>query len=662
MSQEKSDKSVSTPDSSLYHPPRDLVEKSNVWQWMKKKGFKTEKEMRSWCSDPKNYLNFWDEMAKTYCEWDEPYTQVLDWKPPYAKWFVGGKLNVTYNCVDRHAKSWRKNKLAYIGYGEPVGEVWKLTYGDLYREVNKLANGLKSLGVKTGDRVSIYLPMIPALPIAMLACAKIGAIHSVVFSGFSVGAYRDRVNDAESVVSITCDGFYRRGKIVELKKQADEAIAEAPTVKNQIVFKRTGHEVPWNKDKDVWWHELTAKQSSECEPVSVDSEHRLYILYTSGTTGRPKGIEHAQGGYMVGPPQTLHWVFDLKEDDVWWCAADIGWVTGHSYIVYGPLNLGATCVMYEGSPDYPDFGRWWSIIEDCGVNVLYTTPTSIRMFMRAGEQWPAKYNLKSLRLLGTVGEPINPEAWIWYRKNIGRDQLQIMDTWWQTETGTFAVSPLPITPLKPGSATLPLPGYNVDILDEKGDPVPVGEGGNIVQTTPWPSMLRAFYKDPDRYFKTYWEFYWQTHPGYYLAGDKGRKDEDEYIWVQGRIDDVMKVAGHRIGNSEVESAAVSHPAVAEAAVIGKPDAVKGEVIIVFACLKEGVKESEELKAELRTHIRTVLGPLATPEAIYFVKDVPKTRSGKIMRRVIRARAMGQPPGDISTLSNPEAVEAIPKIV
>ncbi|MDH7597389.1 MAG: acetate--CoA ligase [Methanothrix sp.] len=660
MAEETAKTAVLLEERRLFHPPKDLVENSNVMQWMKKKGFKTEKEMREWCS--KNYVEFWDEMAKTYADWFEPYKQVLDWKPPYAKWFVGGKCNMAYNAVDRHAKSWRRNKVAYIAVGEPLGDVRKFTYGDLYREVNKLANGLKSLGIKKGDRVSIYMPMIPELPIAMLACAKIGAIHSVVFSGFSSKAYADRVIDAESKISITADGFWRRGKIVELKKQADEGIQDAPTIEHQIVYRRTGQDIPWNKDRDIWWHDLVKDQPAECETEQLDPEHRLYILYTSGTTGKPKGIEHAHGGYCVGVPQTLHWVFDLKEEDVWWCTADIGWVTGHSYIVYGPLSLGATSIIYEGSPDYPDFGRWWSIIEEFGVNVLYTAPTAIRMFMRAGEQWPAKYNLKSLRLLGTVGEPINPEAWVWYRKNIGRDELQIMDTWWQTETGTFIGSPLPITPLKPGSCTFALPGYSMDVWDEAGKPVPPGEGGNIVILEPYPSMLRDFYKDPQRYFRTYWETYWNVRPGTYLAGDKGRRDEDGYFWIQGRIDDVIKVAGHRIGNSEVESAAVSHPKVAEAAVIGKPDPVKGEVIIVFAILREGVPESEELKKDIAKHIRETLGPVAMPEAVYFVKDVPKTRSGKIMRRVIRAKAMGQPVGDISTLANPEAVDAIPKIV
>ncbi len=647
-------------ETRVFEPPKELVDQSNVKAWMDKKGFKTEKELRDWCST--NYEEFWGEMATDFADWHKPFDKVLDWQPPYAKWFVGGEINMTYNCLDRHVKTWRRNKVAYIAVGEPVDDVRLFTYWDLYRETNKLANALKGMGVEKGDRVSIYLPMIPELSIAMLACAKIGAIHSVVFSGFSAKAYGDRVKDGESVVSITCDGFWRRGKTVPLKAQADEGIADAPTVRKQIVYKRTGQDVPWNEGIDVWWHDAVEGQSGKCDPVFVDSEHRLYILYTSGTTGKPKGIEHAQGGYCVGPPQTLSWVFDLKEDDVWWCAADIGWVTGHSYIVYAPLSLGATGVMYEGSPDFPDIGRWWKIIQDYGVTVLYTSPTAIRMFMRAGDEWPAKYDLSSLRLLGSVGEPINPAAWIWYRKNIGADKLQIMDTWWQTETGTFAISPLPITPLKPGTATLPLPGFGVDILDEKGEPVPVGEGGNIVQTTPWPSMLRAFYRDPERYMSTYWQYYWDAHPGYYLAGDKARKDADGYIWVQGRIDDVLNVAGHRIGNSEVESACVSHPDIGEAAVIGKPDEIKGEVIIAFCVPNAGVEKTDDLRAAVRKHVGVTLGKIAMPAEVHLVNDVPKTRSGKIMRRIIKSKAMGKDVGETSTLANPEAVDDIPVIV
>jgi acetyl-CoA synthetase len=647
-------------ETRVFNPPKELVDQSNVMKWMKEKGFTDEMEMRNWCSS--HLDEFWGEMAKTYADWHKPFDKVLDWQPPYAKWFVGGEISMTYNCLDRHIETGNRNKVAYIAVGEPVDDVRLFTFWDLYRETNKLANGLKSLGVEKGDRVSIYLPMIPELPIAMMACAKIGAIHSVVFSGFSAKAYGDRVIDGGSVASITCDGFWRRGKTVPLKAQADEGIADATTVRKQIVYKRTGQDIPWNEGKDIWWHDLTKDQSGKCESLPVDSEHRLYILYTSGTTGKPKGIEHAVGGYCVGPPQTLHWVFDLKDEDVWWCAADIGWVTGHSYIVYAPLQLGATGILYEGSPDFPDFGRWWKIIEDHGVTVLYTSPTAIRMFMRAGEEWPAKYDLSSLRLLGSVGEPINPEAWIWYRKNIGRDELQIMDTWWQTETGTFAASPLPITPLKPGSATFALPGYNVEVMDDKGDVVPAGEGGNVVQTTPWPSMLRAFYKDPERYMSTYWEYYWDSHPGYYLAGDKARRDKDGYLFIQGRVDDVLNVAGHRIGNSEVESACVSYPDVAEAACVGKPDPVKGEVIIAFVVLKTGVKASDELKKAIGNHVGKELGKIAAPSEIHFVNDVPKTRSGKIMRRIIKSKAMGKDVGDTSTLANPEAVDAIPTIV
>ncbi len=652
--------SVLYEETRVFEPSKELVENSNVMKWMKEKGFKTEREMRLWCSA--NYIQFWGEMAKTYADWFEPWGSTLEWIPPYAKWFVGGKCNVTYNAVDRHALGAKKDKVAYIFVPEPTDQpTQKITYGDLYKEVNKFANGLKSLGVQKGDRVMLYMPMIPQLPIAMLAIAKIGAIHCIVFSGFSSGGLNSRILDAEAKAVITTDGLYRRGKPIPLKPNVDEATANTPTVQNVIVVKRTGLEVPMKQGRDVYWHDLVAGKSEECECEKMDSEDRLFILYTSGTTGKPKGIEHVHGGYCVGPAQTLHWVFDIKDSDVWWCTADIGWITGHSYIVYGPLCLGATSMMYEGAPDFPDFGRFFKIIQDNKVSVFYTAPTAIRMFMKAGEKWAKDYDISSIRLLGSVGEPINPEAWIWYRKHFGGDKCQIMDTWWQTETGTFLVSPLPITPLKPGSATFPLPGFNIDILDEDANPVPAGSGGNIVSNTPWPSMLRAFYKDTVRYQKEYWSTYWGIRPGTYLAGDKATKDKDGYFTIQGRIDDVLKIAGHRLSNAEVESAFVSHPKVGEAAVIGKPDEIKGEVIVAFVSLRTGIEGDDELKKELVKHVRKALGPLASPEAIYFVKDVPKTRSGKIMRRVIKAKAMGQPTGDVSALANPDAVEAIPLI-
>jgi acetyl-CoA synthetase len=652
--------SVLYEETRLFEPSKELVENSNVMKWMKEKGFKTEREMRLWCSA--NYIQFWGEMAKTYADWFEPWSTTLEWIPPYAKWFVGGKCNVAYNSVDRHAKGAKKDKVAYIFVPEPTDQpTQKITYGELYKEVNKFANGLKSLGVGKGDRVMLYMPMIPQLPIAMLAIAKIGAIHCIVFSGFSSGGLNSRIMDAEAKAVVTTDGLYRRGKPLPLKPNVDEATANTPTVKNVIVVKRTGLEVPMKAGRDIYWHDLVAGKSEECECEKMDSEDRLFILYTSGTTGKPKGIEHVHGGYCVGPAQTLHWVFDIKDSDVWWCTADIGWITGHSYIVYGPLCLGATSMMYEGAPDFPDFGRFFKIIQDNKVSVFYTAPTAIRMFMKAGEKWAKDYDISSIRLLGSVGEPINPEAWMWYREHFGAGKCQIMDTWWQTETGTFLVSPLPITPLKPGSATFPLPGFNIDILDEDANPVPAGSGGNIVSNTPWPSMLRAFYKDTVRYQKEYWSTYWEIRPGTYLAGDKATKDKDGYFTIQGRIDDVLKIAGHRLSNAEVESAFVSHPKVGEAAVIGKPDEVKGEVIVAFVSLREGVEGTDELKKELVKHVRSALGPLASPSAIYFVKDVPKTRSGKIMRRVIKAKAMGQPTGDVSALANPDAVEAIPLI-
>ena len=650
-------------ETRIFEPPKDLVENSNVMKYMKKKGFKTEKELRGWCS--KNYIEFWDEMAKEYVDWFKPYTKVMDDSGmPYFKWFTDGEVNITYNCVDRHAKGAKKDKVAYIWVPEPTDQATqKITYGDLYKEVNKFANGLKSLGLKKGDRASIYMPMIPQLPIAVLACAKIGVIHSVVFSGFSSKGLSDRAADCGSKVIITTDGLFRRGKPIPLKPNVDEALEGAPTVEHVIVFKRAGLDVAWKEGRDVWWDDLVAGKSEECEPEKLDPEHRLYILYTSGTTGKPKGIEHAQGGNAVGPAQTLHWVFDLKEDDVWWCTADIGWVTGHSYIVYGPLTLGVTGIMYEGSPDFPDFGRWWGIIQEHKVTKFYTAPTAIRMFMKQGAEWPDKYDLSSLKLLGSVGEPINPEAWMWYREHVGGGKLQIMDTWWQTETGTFICSPLPITPLKPGSCTFPLPGFNTTIYDEEGNEVPLGEGGNIVNETPWPSMLRAFWGDKERFMKEYWQFYWDTPKrGTYLAGDKATRDKDGYFWIQGRIDDVLSVAGHRIANAEVESALVAHPKIAEAAVVGKPDAVKGESIVAFAVLNVGVEQSPELAKDAITFVRKTLGPVAAPSEVYFVNDLPKTRSGKIMRRVVKAKCLGNPTGDISTLLNPEAVDGIPLIV
>ncbi len=634
----------------VFKPPKELIENSNIKRWMDKHGIKDYNELLEKAKDLEWY---WGEAAKEL-KWLKPWKKVLEWKPPYAKWFVGGKINTAYNAVDRHRKTPTKDKVAYIWEGEP-GDVRKLTYWELYEEVNKLVNALKGFGIKKGDRIGIYLPMIPELPIAMLACAKMGAIHSVVFSGFSGKALGGRVNDAEAKLLITCDGSYRRGKVVPIKKNADEALEDAPTVKKVIVVKRTGEKVPMKEGRDLWWDEVTKNQPTTADPEPTDSEDILYILYTSGTTGKPKGVIHVHGGYAVGTYWTLKTVFDLKDNDVWWCAADIGWVTGHSYIVYAPLMAGVTSVMYEGAPAYPEPNRWWSIIEKYGVTVFYTSPTSIRAHMRLGDEWPKKHDLSSLRLLGTVGEPINPEAWIWYYKNIGRERCQIMDTWWQTESGTFCISPLPITPLKPGSATKPLPGFTADVFDEKGKPL-TGVGGSLVQLTPWPAMLRGLYKDPKRYQ----EIYWSKFPNYYLTGDMARKDEDGYFWIQGRADDVLNVAGHRIGNSEVESALVSHEKVAEAAVIGKPHEVKGESITAFVVLKAGVKPSDELRAELREHVGKEIGKIARPDEVFFVGDVPKTRSGKIMRRVIKAVATGKLVGDISTLRNPEAVQEIGK--
>jgi acetyl-CoA synthetase len=649
LASDKSTIEVLLKEKRVFKPSKKLVEQSNVKKWMNTQGIKDYDEL---IEKAKNLEWFWGAMAEEFLEWYQPYEKVLDWSLPWAKWFIGAKYNIVHDALDRHVESWRKNKVAYIFEGER-GDVKKLTYRDLFVEVNKLANALKDIGVKKKDKVGIYMPMIPELPIAMLACAKIGAIHSVVFSGFSAKALRERVNDARVQVVITCDGFYRRGKEIPLKKQTDEALEWAPTVRHVIVFKRTGQDVPWNEDRDLWWHEVTAHQPNTCTTEQMDANDTLYLLYTSGTTGRPKGVIHAHGGYAVGTATTLNWVFDLKDEDVWWCAADIGWVTGHSYIVYAPLILGVTSIIYEGAPDYPKPNRWWSIIEKYGVTVLYTSPTAIRMHMRYGERWAKQHDLSSLRLLGSVGEPINPEAWIWYYTHIGGELCQIMDTWWQTETGSFVISPLPITHLKPGAVTRPLPGFSAEVFNEKGEPI-LQSGGELVLSTPWPSMLRGLYNAPERYKN----IYWSKFSGVYLAGDIARVDEDGCFWIQGRADDVLKISGHRISNSEIESALVSHPNVAEAAAIGKPHPIKGESICVYVVLREGIDHSDRLRTQLMQHVSNEIGKIARPDEIWFVKDVPKTRSGKIMRRIVRAKAIGESPGDISTLRNPEAVEEL----
>ena len=636
-------------EKRVFEPSKELVDQSHVKKWMNAHGIKSYEEL---LEKAKDLEWFWGEVSKDVVEWFSPYKKVLEWNEPHSKWFIGAQYNIVHDAIDKHVKTFRKNKLAFIFEGEP-GDVRKITYRDLYIEVNKLANALKSLGIKKGDRVGIYLPMIPELPIAMLACAKIGAVHSVVFSGFSVGGLQKRIIDSGAKALITCDSFYRRGEKVPLKRQADEAINGAPSVESVIVYKRTGDEIPWIERRDHWWHAITEDQSAECETEKLDSEDMLYILYTSGTTGEPKGVIATHGGYAVGTALTLKWVFDIKDEDIYWCSADIGWVTGHSYIVYAPLILGATSIMYEGSPDYPKPDRWWEIVEKYGVTIFYTAPTAIRMHMRFGEAWAKKHDLGSLRLLGTVGETINPEAWMWYYKHIGRERCQIMDTWWQTETGSFVISPLPITTLKPGSPTKSLPGFTADVYDESGKRIKEG-GGDLYLLTPWPAMLRGLYKAEERYRQTYWS----RLPHMYLTGDKARKDEDGYFWIQGRADDILKVAGHRIGNYEVESALVSHPKVAEAVVIGKPHEIKGESIVAFVVVKEGVTPNDELRNQLKEHVAREMGKIARPDEVWFVKDVPKTRSGKIMRRVVRARVIGEPLGDLSTLRNPEAVDEI----
>jgi acetyl-CoA synthetase len=590
---------------------------------------------------------FWGRIAGEL-HWFKPWDKVLQWNVPWAKWFEGGQINLSYNCLDRHVATWRKNKAAIIWEGEP-GEVRTLTYQQLLIEVSKFANVLKSLGVKKGDRVAIYMGMAPELPIAMLACARIGAPHTVVFGGFSANALVDRITDSEAVAVITQDGSFRRGSEVKLKTAVDEALKSCPTVHSVVVYKRTGSQQEMQAGRDHWWHELMAKASDDCPAEPLDAEHPLYLLYTSGTTGKPKGILHTTGGYSVGTYISTKWVFDLKDEDIYWCTADIGWVTGHSYIVYGPLQNGATSLMYEGAPNWPEPDRFWRIIERHKVNILYTAPTAIRAFMRYGEEYPRRYEMKSLRLLGSVGEPINPEAWMWYRDVIGRGRCPIVDTWWQTETGMILISPLPgATPTKPGSATMPLPGVSADVVTRDGVSVPPGAGGYLVIKRPWPAMLRNIYGDPERYEQQYWS----QIPGIYFTGDGARRDADGYFWIMGRIDDVINVSGHRLSTMEVESALVAHPKVAEAAVVGRPDEIKGQGISAFVTLQAGNPPSDALKDELRKWVTKEIGALARPDDIRFTDSLPKTRSGKIMRRLLRELAgSGEVKGDTTTLED-----------
>jgi acetyl-CoA synthetase len=600
---------------------------------------------------------FWAEEARKL-DWFKTWDKVLDWQPPFARWFEGGKLNACYQCVDRHVKTWRRSKVAIYWEGE-LGDSQVLSYSTLYRWVNKFASVLKNLGVNKGDTVALYLPMIPELPIFMLACARIGAPHTVVFSGFSAQALADRINDIKAKVLVTADAGFRRGKHLELKSICDEAAALSPSIEKIVVARRAGIPIDMKPGRDVWIHELLDDAASFVPAEPVEATHPLYILYTSGTTGKPKGIVHGTGGYLVFTNCGYEWVFNVKEESVYWCTADVGWVTGHSSIVYGPLCHGAAIVLYEGAPDYPSVDRWWDIVEKYGVSILYTSPTGIRMLMQYGEDVVKRHDLSSLELLGSVGEAINPEAWQWYYRVIGGERCPIVDTWWQTETGGTMISPTPgieLVPLKPGSATFPLPGVNADILDEDGKPVPAGEKGYLVIKSPWPGMLMGVYGDPERYKETYWSKF----PGMYYSGDYAIRDKDGYFWLLGRADEVLKIAGHRIGTIEIEDAAVSYDAIVEAAVASRPDEVKGESVVIFAILKQEVEPSQELKNKIKQHIRKVLGPVATPDEIYFVPKLPKTRSGKIMRRVLKAVASGTSIGDLTTLEDGTSVDEVKK--
>ncbi|MDI9614994.1 acetate--CoA ligase [Methanothermobacter sp.] len=629
------DTSVLLEETRVFKPHYTIVEEAHIKNW--------EAELEK----GKDHEKYWAEKAKRF-EWFRKWDRVLDESnKPFYRWFVNGKINMTHNAVDRWLDTDKRNQVAIL-YVNERGEEKKLTYYELYREVNRTANALKSLGIKKGDAVAMYLPMCPELVISMLACAKIGAVHSVIYSGLSVGALVERLNDAKAKIIITADGTYRRGGVIELKPIVDEAILQCPTIETTVVVKHTDIDIEMSdiSGREMLFDKLIEGEEDRCEAEVMDAEDPLFILYTSGSTGKPKGVLHTTGGYMVGVASTLEMTFDIHNGDLWWCTADIGWITGHSYVVYGPLLLGTTTLLYEGAPDYPNPGVWWSIVEKYGVTKFYTAPTAIRHLMRFGEKHPKRYNLDSLKILGTVGEPINPEAWMWYYRHIGREKCPIIDTWWQTETGMHLIAPLPVTPLKPGSVTKPLPGIEADVVDEKGNPVPLGKGGFLVIKKPWPAMFRTLFNDEERYLNVYWK---QIPGGVYTAGDMARKDEDGYFWIQGRSDDVLNIAGHRIGTAEVESVFVAHPAVAEAAVIGKADPIKGEVIKAFLILKKGHKLNAPLIEELKRHLRHELGPVAVIGEMVQVDKLPKTRSGKIMRRILRAREEGKDLGDTSTL-------------
>jgi len=640
-------------EKRLFHPSEDFSKQARI------KSMDEYRELYEKAkADPEG---FWAELAEKELHWFKKWDRVLDWQPPFAQWFVGGKINISYNCLDRHLTTWRKNKAALIWEGEP-GDSRTLTYAQLHREVCQMANVIKQLGVKKGDRVGIYMPMIPEAAIAMLACARIGAPHTVIFGGFSAEALKDRLEDAEAKLVITADGGWRKEAIVPLKEQVDRALqAGASSVDNVLVVQRTEQKINMEPGRDHWWHDLQQNASGDCPAEEMDSEDMLFILYTSGTTGKPKGVVHTTGGYNLYTHVTNQWVFDLQDTDVYWCTADVGWITGHSYIVYGPLSNGATTLMYEGAPRASNPGCLWDVVEKYGVTIFYTAPTAIRALMKMGERHPKARNLSSLRILGTVGEPINPEAWIWYHRVIGGEKCPIVDTWWQTETGGFMLAPLPgATPTKPGSATLPFPGILTDVVDTEGEPVTNNAGGYLVVRHPWPGMMRTVYGDPDRFRRTYWEYLRPKDGGHvYFAGDGAHKDEDGYFWVMGRVDDVINVSGHRLGTMEVESALVSHEAVAEAAVVGRPDEVKGEEIVAFVSLEGDREPDEALEKELKQHVVNEIGALARPAEIRFTDDLPKTRSGKIMRRLLRSLASGQEiSGDTSTLQDRTVLEKL----